>query len=217
MALAPGAPAEGRAASGEQPAAAGAAPPHTCTRAENQWPGRPRLNARRGEGPPGQSRLDGLRASPGRQGAAQHMLHVPVAAAGEGVHAPTELPCHLWIWNPSAGLATQGPAKEGRMTRRDSRVPQRSVGQRQPRGVPHLGHQDLPLHAVELLGSDSLVAAVATDGGVEGDRAGETLHAKSHWGLQGQSPTCQTPLGAPGPRASPSTAAHQPRAPRPLL
>lgn len=65
--------------------------------------------------------LDTRRASPGRQGAAQHVLHVPIAAAGEGVHTPTELPRHLWTWDPSASLASQGLAKEGRGTGRDSR------------------------------------------------------------------------------------------------
>lgn len=56
------------------------------------------------------------------------MFHVPIAAAGEGVHAPTELPRHLWTWDPSASLATQGPAKEGRGTGRDVRVPQKRGG-----------------------------------------------------------------------------------------
>lgn len=144
--------------------------------------------------------LDTRRASPGRQGAAQHVLHVPIAAAGEGVHTPTELPRHLWTWDPSASLASQGLAKEGRGTGRDSRgsaevswagLAQGCPQPRSPGSAP----------AVEFLGSDSLVAAVPTDGGTDGDRAGETPHAKPH-------------LGSPGPEL-PLPQLHISRGPQP--
>jgi len=48
---------------------------------------------------------------------------------------------------------------------------------------------------------DSLVATVATDGGLEGYRAGETLRAKPHWGLQGWSLPQHCCTSAKGPQA----------------
>lgn len=53
------------------------------------------------------------RASPGCQGAAQHMFHVPIAASSEGVHAPSELPRHLWTWAPLSQPGTQDPGGQG--------------------------------------------------------------------------------------------------------
>lgn len=103
-----------------------------------QWPGQPSLNTdfkgrasptcqgqkwtrvrvhscppRTQQRPPQQP----TQASPRSQGATQHMLHVPIAASSEGVHAPTELPCHLWTQDPSASLTTQGLGQGGQRDR----------------------------------------------------------------------------------------------------
>lgn len=145
---------------------------YLCQRKRGQWPGQPSRNTHQGQGRPHLPRTEvdqaqgpqlptpikyfllmkpsrgpldtPTRTSPGSQGAAQHMLHVPIAASGEGVHAPAKLPCHLWTRDPSASLATQGPGQGGQRNR------QGQLGflmgwAGSAQGCPHPGHPSLSL------------------------------------------------------------------------
>lgn len=118
-------------------------------------------------------------ASPGSQGAAQHMLHVPIAASGERIHAPTKLPRHLRTRGPSASMATQGPAHRGQ---RDS-WGSSWVGQGQRSGSPTQVTPACPCR--ELWNS----------------------RAPSHWWLQWQSST-PYPTWVRWTRASPTYTGH---------
>lgn len=59
------------------------------------------------------------------------MLHVPIAASGEGVHTPTKLPRHLRTRDPSASAATPGPGQGG-----ERQLGSSQVGQDRPSGGP---------------------------------------------------------------------------------